>query len=371
MSDEIIGRGNVTPFDQIRQIAQNGEEYWRARDLASALGYADWTNFQNVLQKAHLACLQSGEDLYDHFRDVTDMITVGKGASRQVQDVYMSRYACYLVAMNGDTRKKVIAEAQTYFAIQTRRQELTDQQAEDQRRLYLRNRVRNVNGNLNRAAHESGVEDFPGFHNAGYEGLYGGYDAANIKKKKGIPANEDLLDCVSREELAAHEFRITQTEAKLRAENVQTEEDAKYVHRKVSKNVRESIANNGNPMPEDLPAVPPIRSLLKNPENKAFAKELPEVKRLPETLKRPAVSPVKQGARWKAETAVVVVGVTGGHLTEDGTGFQNFPNFEAARDVFADLDIYREGPRFTQAMGNPEKDKMRFETWKAYERYSS
>jgi DNA-damage-inducible protein D len=230
-----------------------------ARDLQPLLGYATWESFTNVIEKAKMACESSGADSEYQFRDVTKGIVAGKGAKLQRADMFLSRYACYLIAMNGDPRKAEIGYAQTYFAVQTRRQEVRDQDPE-QRRIEMRNRVKEANLALNAAAKEAGVQKYALFHDAGYRGLYG-MGTKEIMTKKGISSKENLLDCAGRVELAANEFRITQAEDKLRRERIKGENAAIHTHRKVGEAVRDTIRQLGGMMPEDLPREPSIKKL--------------------------------------------------------------------------------------------------------------
>lgn len=253
----------VTALEKIKQVAPNGSEYWRARDLAPALSYSDWTNFRNVISKAVEACNNSGIFSGNQFREFTDMVEVGSGAKRNIENWYLSRYACYLIAMNGDASKPEIATAQTYFAAQSISQEQQQALSEEERRLLLRNRVKDANKKLSGAAQEAGVRSdrFGIFHDAGYKGLYGGLGMKDIKKAKGISEKDDLLDCIGRAELAANEFRITQTEEKLRIEEVKGEQNAINTHHAVGVKVRMAIKDIGGTMPEKLAAEPSIKTL--------------------------------------------------------------------------------------------------------------
>ncbi|RZM05270.1 MAG: DNA damage-inducible protein D, partial [Pedobacter sp.] len=223
MSEILSINAGETPFDQIKHVSSKGVEFWVARELQAALDYSEWDNFENVIRKASLACANAGENVEDHFLETTTKIESGKGAVREIRDYFLTRHACYLIAMNASSAKRVIAEAQTYFAIQTRRQEEHDQIPEDQKRIFLRNRVKAGNNILRQAAHEYGVENFARFQDAGYQGLYNGYGVADLKRLKGVPDRGGILDYMGREELAANEFRITQTEKKLRVDNAQGE----------------------------------------------------------------------------------------------------------------------------------------------------
>ncbi len=250
-------------FEDIKHIDENGNEFWYARELQMTLGYKRWDKFCNVIEEAKIACKRSNNLLLDHFSQVGKMIKLGKGGNRNVIDYKLSRYACYLIAQNGDSRKRVIALAQTYFAIQTRRQELSEKEyntlTEDEKRLYQRNLTRKGNYSLNIAAKNAGVKNFDKFHNSGYRGLYNGESANDIAKRKGLRYREDILDNMCSEELAANLFRITQTESKLKKDNVRLEKTANETHFNIGKNIREVIIKNGGTMPEELPT--PDRSL--------------------------------------------------------------------------------------------------------------
>ena len=250
-------------FEDIKHIDENGNEFWYARELQMTLGYKRWDKFCNVIEEAKIACKRSNNLLLDHFSQVGKMIKLGKGGNRNVIDYKLSRYACYLIAQNGDSRKRVIALAQTYFAIQTRRQELSEKEyntlTEDEKRLYQRNLTRKGNYSLNIAAKNAGVKNFDKFHNSGYRGLYNGESANDIAKRKGLRYREDILDNMCSEELAANLFRITQTESKLKKDNVRLEKTANETHYNIGKNIREAIIKNGGTMPEELPT--PDRSL--------------------------------------------------------------------------------------------------------------
>ena len=250
-------------FEDIKHIDDDGNEYWLARELMPLLEYSKWERFSNTINNAKIACENSGYNVNDHFPGVGKLISIGKGGKRKVDDYKLSRYACYLIAQNGDSRKKPIALAQTYFAIQTRKQELSEKEynelTEDEKRLYRRNQARKGNYNLNKTAINSGVKDLARFHNAGYKGLYNGETADDIFKRKKLRYREDILDNMGSEELADNIFRIAQTDAKLKRDNVDNEYTANSVHYEVGKEVRNSIKRLGGTMPEDLPT--PDRSL--------------------------------------------------------------------------------------------------------------
>jgi len=254
---------NNKSFEDIKHIDENGVEFWYARELMPVLQYSKWENFKKVIEKAMIACENSGISIKDCFPDVRKPIISGKGKEEFIEDYKLNRYACYLIAQNGDSRKKVIALAQTYFAVQTRKQEITEKEysmlTEDEKRFYQRNLTRKGNYSLNQTAKKSGVKNFDKFHNAGYKGLYNGETADDIAKRKGLRYREDILDNMGSEELAANLFRITQTESRLKKDNIQGEKQANKTHYKIGKNIREVIAKNGGTMPEDLPT--PKKSL--------------------------------------------------------------------------------------------------------------
>ena len=250
-------------FEDIKHIDKNGVEFWYARELMPILQYSNWQNFEKIIHKAKMSCKNSDISILDHFIDVSKMVKIGSGAYREQIDYKLTRYACYLIAQNGDSRKKVIALAQTYFAVQTRKQEITEKEysmlTEDEKRFYQRDLTRKGNYSLNQTAKKAGVKNFDKFHNAGYKGLYNGETADDIAKRKGLRYREDILDNMGSDELIANLFRISQTEQKLKKDNIQTEKEANKTHFNIGKNIREVIAKNGGTMPEDLPT--PKKSL--------------------------------------------------------------------------------------------------------------
>ena len=254
---------NETIFESIKHVDDDGNEYWYARELQKVLEYKRWDKFYNVIESAQVACSISNNNVLDHFSQVGKMVDIGSNTSRNIVDYKLSRYACYLIAQNGDSRKKVIALAQTYFAIQTRKQELLELEynslTEDEKRFYQRDLTKKGNYFLNQTAAKAGVKNFDKFHNAGYKGLYNGETANDIAKRKGLRYREDILDNMGSEELAANLFRITQTDAKLKKDNITGEGNANEVHYNVGKKVRNAIADIGGTMPEDLPT--PDKSL--------------------------------------------------------------------------------------------------------------
>ena len=258
LSDE--GKNNYTEslFESIRHVNKYGQEFWYARDLQIALGYTEWRNFCKVIEKAKEACRGSNNAVSDHFVDVNKIVNAG-ATSKDIGDIQLSRYACYLIVQNGDPRKKVIALGQTYFAVKTRQQELIENYenlSEDQKRIAIRQEMKEHNKMLVAAAKDAGVEttlDYAIFQNYGYMGLYGGLKASDIKERKGLKKSQDILDYMGYEELAANLFRATQTEAKLRRENIQGKQEANKTHFEVGKKVRDTIKDLGGTMPEDLP----------------------------------------------------------------------------------------------------------------------
>lgn len=257
-----IDKNNQT-FEDIKHIDENGVEYWYARELMPILHYSNWQNFVKIINKAMIACENSHISVVDHFIDSNKMVQIGSGAYREQIDYKLTRYACYLIAQNGDSRKKVIALAQTYFAVQTRKQEISEKEysslTEDEKRFYQRNLTRKGNYSLNQTAKNAGVKNFDKFHNSGYKGLYNGETADDIAKRKGLRYREDILDNMGSEELAANLFRITQTESKLKKDSICSEKEANKTHYNIGKNIREVIAKNGGTMPEYLPT--PKKSL--------------------------------------------------------------------------------------------------------------
>jgi len=263
-----VKQNTVKFLDEIKCMHTGGFYYWNARDLQKLLGYSDWRNFKDAIDRAKMACESSGEIPSYHFGDVTKMVSIGSGTQRDIDDVLLTRHACYLIAMNGDPSKAEIAAAQTYFAIQTRKQELTEQRNEAEDRLMLRDRVIDANKDLNSAAKDVGVQNYAFFHDKGYQGLYGGLRLSEIKEVKGIDPKENLLDRSGRAELAANEFRITQTELRLRNEHVNGQKQAEAVHNYVGKEVRQTIEKLSGTMPEDLPPAPSIKQLKKAKDTK-------------------------------------------------------------------------------------------------------
>ena len=254
---------NNSIFENIKHIDDNGNEYWEARELQRVLQYSEWRNFKKVIDKA-IVSAQNSMPIENYWGvEVNKPIMTGKGKAENIIDYKLSRYMCYLIAQNGDSRKKTIALAQTYFAVQTRKQEISEREysslTEDEKRFYQRNLTKKGNYSLNQAAKDAGVKNFDKFHNAGYKGLYNGETANDIAKRKGLRYREDILDNMGSDELIANLFRISQTEQKLKRDNVKGEVNANDVHYEVGKKIRNTIKELGGTMPEDYPT--PEKSL--------------------------------------------------------------------------------------------------------------
>ena len=243
-------------FEEIKHIDEDGNEYWEARELQTLLGYKEWRWFANVIEKAQVACSQSNNMINHHFGVYSKIVQAG-ATSKAIMDYKLSRYACYLIVQNANPKLKNVALGQTYFAIQTRKMELTEKEysklTEDEKRLYQRELTKRGNYSLNQAAKQSGVKNFDKFYNSGYKGLYNGETADDIAKRKGLRYREDILDNMGSEEQAANLFRITQTDSKLKRDNIKGENNANRTHYNIGKNVREAIQKNDGIMPEKLP----------------------------------------------------------------------------------------------------------------------
>lgn len=250
-------------FEDIKHIDEEGNEYWLARELQVVLEYKRWDKFCNVIEISKINCENSDKIVNNHFSQVGKMVNIGSNTSRNIMDYKLSRYACYLIVLNSDPRKEVVALGKTYFAVQTRKQELSEKKylelTEDEKRFYQRDLTRKGNYSLNIAARNARVKNFDKFHNAGYKGLYNGETADDIAKRKNLRYREDILDNMCSEELIANLFRISQTESKLKRDNVSSETKANETHYIVGKNIRETILKNGGVMPEDMPT--PDKSL--------------------------------------------------------------------------------------------------------------
>jgi DNA-damage-inducible protein D len=272
-----LSKNTSSIFDQIKQIDANGNEFWTARTLAKVLDYTDFRNFLSVIEKAKEACINSKQQIEDHFVEFNEMVSIGSGAERGLFSFMLSRYACYLIVQNADPSKEVIANVQTYFAVQTRIQEIKEMEgynslsSEDEKRLFLRNEMAMHNTKLAAAAKNAGVIqpiDYAIFQNHGYIGLYGGLDAKAIHKHKGLKKNQQILDHMGSTELAANLFRATQTEEKLIRENIKGKQKANQTHLEVGKKVRKTIEELGGTMPENLPVVESIKEIEKSKTQK-------------------------------------------------------------------------------------------------------
>lgn len=265
MSDNRLPSKSSPSFEALKRLNEHGAEYWSARDLQPLLGYSQWRRFEDAIARAKTSCEQSGNKAGHHFAGAGKPITGGKGAVQVVADYHLSRFACYLIAQNGDPRKPEIARAQEYFAVQTRRQELSDELAADVERLELRKQAAEEFKALSGAARQSGVESrmFGVFHDAGYKGMYGGRGRDAIKMRKGVAPKENLMDRMNATELAANQFRMTQTRDKLARDGVRTQQRAIQTHEAVGHEVRDAIKRIGGALPEDIPAAEHIKLVKK------------------------------------------------------------------------------------------------------------
>jgi len=265
-----INKRLMSVFEQIKHTDENGNEFWTARQLAKVLEYTDFRNFSSVIEKAKEACKNSGQPIENHLVETNEMVPIGSGAEREMQSFKLSRYACYLILQNADPSKEIVALGQTYFAVQTRLQEIRQMDeynqlsSEDEKRLFLRNEMAKHNNQLAAAAKDAGViepVDYAIFQNHGYKGLYGGLDAKAIHTKKGLKKSQQILDHMGSTELAANLFRATQTEEKLKREQIKGKQKANQTHYEVGKKVRKTIQEIGGEMPENLPAADSIKKL--------------------------------------------------------------------------------------------------------------
>lgn len=272
--------GDENVFDNIKHVNEYGQEFWYARELQPVLEYSQWRYLKEAIERAKTACGNSGQNVKDHFAEVRKMVDIGSNAKRSVEDYELSRYACYLIVMNGDPRKEIIALGQTYFAVKTRQQELIEDYerlSEEQKRIAIRNEMKRHNSALADAAHDAGIKeprDYAIFQNYGYMGLYNGLKAKDIKERKGLKKNQNILDYMGSTELAANLFRATQTEEKLKREHIQGKAEANKTHFEVGKKVRQTIKELGGTMPEDLPTPEKsVRQIEKEHEKKMIGGE--------------------------------------------------------------------------------------------------
>lgn len=267
-----LTKKTMSLFESIKHIDENGIEYWTSRNLWKILEYNEYRNFLPVIEKAKIACKNSGQKIEDHFVDINEMVTIGSGAERELDSIKLSRYACYLIVQNADPSKAIVAQGQTYFAIQTRiaevqqMKEYQELSSEEEKRLFLRAELLKHNSQLASAAKDAGVidsKDYAIFQNYGYKGLYGGLSAKDIHARKGLKKSQKILDHMGSTELAANLFRATQTEEKLRRENIKSKQQANKTHYEVGAKVRQTIKELGGTMPEDLPTAESIKAVEK------------------------------------------------------------------------------------------------------------
>ena len=277
-----LTKKTVSLFESIKNIDENGNEYWTSRSLWKILEYTEYRHFLPVIEKAKIACENSGQRIEDHFEDILEMVTIGSGAERQIDSVKLSRYACYLIVQNADPSKKIVAQGQTYFAIQTRiaevqqMKEYQELSTEEEKRLFLRAELQTHNSLLAGAAKDAGVidpRDYAIFQNYGYQGLYGGMTAKDIHAKKGLKKSQKILDHMGSTELAANLFRATQTEEKLKRENIKGKQEANMTHYEVGAKVRQTIKELGGTMPENLPTAENIKAVEKKKQKMLDSKK--------------------------------------------------------------------------------------------------
>ena len=277
-----LTKKTMSLFESIKHIDKNGIEYWTSRSLWKILEYNEYRNFLPVIEKARIACVNSGQNIEDHFVDINEMVTIGSGAERPVDSIKLSRYACYLIVQNADPSKTIVAQGQTYFAIQTRiaevqqMKEYQELSSEEEKRLFLRTEMQKHNSQLASAAKDAGVfdsRDYAIFQNYGYQGLYGGMTAKDIHAKKGLKKSQKILDHMGSTELAANLFRATQTEEKLRREHIKGKQQANMTHYEVGAKVRQTIKELGGTMPEDLPTAESIKAVEKKKQKQLNSKK--------------------------------------------------------------------------------------------------
>ena len=282
-----ISKNNLSLFESIKKLDEQGNEFWSARDLSKVLEYSEYRHFLPVIERAKEACKNSKQEVSDHFEDILEMVAIGSGAQRNTESVKLSRYACYLIVQNADPSKEVVALGQTYFAVQTRIQEIQQMDAynklntEEEKRIFLRTEMSKHNTYLAAAAKNAGVQDgldYAIFQNHGYAGLYGGLDAKGIHKKKNLKKSQHILDHMGSTELAANLFRATQTEEKLRNEKILGKQKANQTHYEVGKKVRQTIKEIGGTMPENLPVEESIKTVQKKLDKKPTKKIAPKKK---------------------------------------------------------------------------------------------
>jgi len=359
----------IDQFEDAGRDNGNGDKCWYARDLQTLLGYKRWESFVDVLNKAATSCQQAGHNPDDHFRRVAKMVQVGSGAERDIGDVMMDRYACYLTAQNASARLKPVAFAQTYFAIQTRRQELNDLEgvnfeklSENQKRLYLRNQVVAENKRLMSAAKASGVisgADFGKFNNRGYQGLYGGRGKNEIQEYKGLPRSANILDHMGSTELAANLFRITQTEEKLRSKAIQGKEAACNAHYEVGQKVRQTMQELSGIMPEDLPVAEDVKKIAAQERKQQRMRAVPAQIRIEQPLAVPkSTDPVEIDLSkdlWKYALLIMSVRPDGEISTSDL--IEALPAYVKLSDDHTAANASRKDSKFSQIVRNLKSHK--------------
>jgi hypothetical protein len=359
----------IAAFRDAAQKTDAGDEFWTSRELSKLLGYSDYRNFQTIIEKAKAACRTMRLEPENHFVDVTDMVEIGSGAKRERDNIHLDRYACYLIAQNGDSRKKQIGFAQNYFAIQTRRQELADEHgvdfdtlSENQKRLYLRNQVVAENKRLMSAAKASGVrtgQDFGKFNNKGYQGLYGGRGKQEIQQYKRLPAKANILDHMGSTELAANLFRITQTEEKLRSKNIQGKEAACDAHYEVGVKVRQTMKELSGIMPEDLPVAEDVRKIAAQERKQQRMRAIPAQQRIEAPLAAPSASDaVEIDLRqdlWKYALLVMSV-KQDGKISTSGM-IEELPTYVRLSDDHLAANESRKDSKFSQIVRNLKSHK--------------
>lgn len=359
----------IAAFRDAARKTDDGEEYWTARELSKLLGYTDYRNFLTIVEKAKAACRTMRLDPENHFVDVTDMVGIGSGAKRERDNIHLDRYACYLIAQNGDSRKKQIGFAQNYFAIQTRRQELADEHgvdfdtlSENQKRLYLRNQVVAENKRLMSAAKASGVrtgQDFGKFNNKGYQGLYGGRGKQEIQQYKRLPAKANILDHMGSTELAANLFRITQTEEKLRSKNIQGKEAACDAHYEVGVKVRQTMKELSGILPEDLPVAEDVKKIARQERKEQRMRAIPPQERLEAPLASPKASDALEidlrKDLWKYALLIMSVAPEGEISTTDMIA--EMPGYVHLSDEHLAANESRKDSKFSQIVRNLKSHK--------------
>lgn len=358
----------IDQFEEAGQDNGNGDKCWYARDLQALLGYKRWESFVDVLNKAMTSCRQAGHSPDDHFRRVAKMVRVGSGAERDIGDVMMDRYACYITAQNASSRLKQVAFAQTYFAIQTRRQELADRDGvdfgtltENQRRLYLRNQVVEQNKLLASAAKGAGVQntEFGKFYNRGYQGLYGGRNMDEVRSYKKLPSKAQILDHMGSTELAANLFRITQTEERLRGKGIRGSEAACTAHYEVGLKVRQTMKELSGIMPEDLPVAEDVKKIAAQERKQQRMRAVPAQTRIEQPLAAPKASdPVEIDLSkdlWKYALLIMSVRPNGEITTTDL--IDAIPSYVKLSEDHLATNESRKDSKFSQIVRNLKSHK--------------